>query len=51
MILHLRLVLAELGAPAIPSSFALSRVNEVFDDNGKLVDERLILHFFRSHCL
>ena len=37
---QLRLVLAELGAPSIPSSFAISRVNEVFDDNGKLVDER-----------
>jgi NAD(P)H-dependent FMN reductase len=37
---QLRLVLAELGAPAIPSSFAISRVNEVFDDKGELVDER-----------
>jgi NAD(P)H-dependent FMN reductase len=37
---QLRLVLAELGTPAIPSSFAISRVNEVFDDSGKLVDER-----------
>ena len=35
-----RLVFAELGAPSIPSSFSISRVNEVFDDNGKLVDER-----------
>jgi NAD(P)H-dependent FMN reductase len=37
---QLRLVFAELGAPSIPSSFAISRVNEVFDENGKLVDER-----------
>ena len=37
---QLRLVFAELGAPSIPSSFSISRVNEVFDDNGKLVDER-----------
>ena len=37
---QLRLVFAELGAPSIPSSFAIPRVNEVFDDNGKLVDER-----------
>jgi NAD(P)H-dependent FMN reductase len=37
---QLRLVFAELGAPAIPSSFAISRVNEVFDEKGELVDER-----------
>jgi NAD(P)H-dependent FMN reductase len=37
---QLRLVFAELGAPSISSSFSISRVNEVFDDNGKLVDER-----------
>jgi NAD(P)H-dependent FMN reductase len=37
---QLRLVLAELGTPSIPSSFAISRVNEVFDENSKLVDER-----------
>ncbi len=37
---QLRIVFAELGAPSIPSSFSISRVNEVFDDNGKLVDER-----------
>jgi hypothetical protein len=37
---QLRLVFAELGAPSIPSSFAISRVNEVFDENGKLLDER-----------
>jgi NAD(P)H-dependent FMN reductase len=37
---QLRLVFAELGAPSISSSFAISRVNEAFDDNGKLVDER-----------
>lgn len=37
---QLRSVFAELGAPSIPSSFAISRVNEAFDENGKLVDER-----------
>ena len=37
---QLRLVFAELGAPSISSSFSISRVNEVFDDNGRLVDER-----------
>ena len=37
---QLRLVFAELGAPSIPSSFSISRVNEAFDDNGKLVDDR-----------
>jgi NAD(P)H-dependent FMN reductase len=36
---HLRLIFAELGAPSISSSFAISRVNEVFDDKGKLVQE------------
>jgi len=37
---QLRLVFAELGAPSISSSFSISRVNEVFDDHGKLVVER-----------
>src|SRR5215831_2306375 len=37
---QLRLVFAELGAPSISSSFSISRVSEVFDDNGRLVDER-----------
>jgi NAD(P)H-dependent FMN reductase len=37
---HLRDIFAELGAPSISSSFPISRVHEVFDDNGKLIDER-----------
>ncbi len=34
---HLRLIFAELGAPSISSSFAISRVREAFDDTGKWV--------------
>lgn len=37
---HLRLIFAELGAPSISSSFAISRVTEAFDDRGKLVQEQ-----------
>ncbi len=37
---HLRLIFAELGAPSISSSFAITRVKEVFDDTGKLVQEQ-----------
>src|SRR6188472_2376822 len=37
---NLRLIFAELGAPSIPSSFPISRVHEVFDENGKLIDGR-----------
>jgi NAD(P)H-dependent FMN reductase len=37
---HLRDIFAELGAPSISSSFPISRVHEVFDENGKLIDER-----------
>jgi NAD(P)H-dependent FMN reductase len=37
---QMRLIFAELGAPSLPSSFPISRVHEVFDENGKLVDER-----------
>ncbi len=29
----------ELGAPAISSSFSISGVQNVFDENGKLLDE------------
>lgn len=36
---HLRLIFAELGAPAISSSFQVSRVQDVFDGDGKLVKE------------
>jgi NAD(P)H-dependent FMN reductase len=37
---HLRLIFAELGAPSISSSFPISRVQDVFDEDGKLMDER-----------
>lgn len=36
---HLRQVLAEMGAPAIPSQFPISRVQDVFAENGELVDK------------
>ena len=35
---HLRQIFAELGAPAISSSFVVSRVGNVFDNDGKLLD-------------
>src|SRR6478736_8869378 len=34
---QLRLVFAELGAPSISSSFAISRVQNVFAEDGKLL--------------
>jgi NAD(P)H-dependent FMN reductase len=37
---HLRLIFAELGAPSISSSFPISRVQDVFDEHGKLIDDR-----------
>ncbi len=37
---HLRQIFAELGAPAISSSFAVSRVTNVFDENGVLLDKK-----------
>jgi NAD(P)H-dependent FMN reductase len=37
---HLRLIFAELGAPSISSSFPISRVQDDFDEHGKLMDER-----------
>ncbi len=36
---HLRQVLAEMGAPAIPSQLPISKVQDVFAENGDLVDE------------
>src|SRR6476660_10089912 len=36
---QLRLLFAELGAPSISSSFAISRVQNVFAEDGKLLDE------------
>ena len=36
---HLRQILAEMGAPAIPSQLPISKVHETFDDNGNLLDK------------
>lgn len=36
---HLRLIFAELGAPSISSSFSISKVQDVFDDDGRLRDQ------------
>ena len=36
---QLRLIFAELGAPSIPSSFVMPRVNTAFDENANLSDE------------
>ena len=36
---HLRQVLAEMGASAIPSQLPISRVHETFDNDGKLLDD------------
>jgi NAD(P)H-dependent FMN reductase len=36
---HLRQVLAEMGAPAIPSQLPISKVQEVFGVDGKLLDK------------
>ena len=48
---HLRLIFAELGAPSISSSFSISKVQDVFDDDGKLRDqlyEKKILRFIEE---
>ena len=37
---HLRFIFAELGAPTISSSFAISSVNQAFDSTGRLVQEQ-----------
>ena len=34
---HLRQIFAELGAPSIPSSLQISKVHEVFDNDGNLL--------------
>ncbi|MFQ5940390.1 MAG: NADPH-dependent FMN reductase [Nitrososphaerales archaeon] len=36
---HLRLIFAELGSPSMSSTFPISRVQDVFDEDGKLKDE------------
>jgi NAD(P)H-dependent FMN reductase len=46
---HLRQVLAEMGAPAIPSQLPISKVQNVFGDDGELLDtnyERRFEKFF-----
>ena len=37
---QLRLIFAELGAPAIPSSFVVPRVHEAFAENGDLMGQQ-----------
>ena len=44
---HLRQILAEMGTLAISSQFPISKVNEVFDDEGKLLDENYERRFSR----
>jgi len=44
---HLRQILAEMGASAIPSQLPISKVHEVFDDSGKLLDENYERRFSR----
>ena len=36
---HLRQILSEMGTPAIPSQLSISKVQDVFDNDGKLLDE------------
>jgi NAD(P)H-dependent FMN reductase len=36
---QLRLIFAELGAPSISSSFTIPRLDKVFSEDGKLIDE------------
>ena len=46
---HLRQVLAEMGAPAIPSQVSIPKIQDVFADDGKLLDtnyERRFERFF-----
>ncbi len=44
---HLRQILAEMGTLAISSQFPISKVHEVFDDTGKLLDENYERRFSR----
>ncbi len=36
---QLRIIFAELGAPSISSSLPISQVQNVFDEDGKIIDE------------
>ena len=44
---HLRQIMAELGAPAIPSQFPISKVHDTFDDGGCLLDDNYERRFLR----
>ena len=44
---HLRQVLAEMGAPAIPSQLPISKVKDVFGDKGELLDKNYERRFER----
>ena len=44
---HLRQIMAELGAPAIPSQFPISKVHDVFENDGNLLDENYERRFVR----
>ena len=44
---HLRQILAEMGASAIPSQLSISKVHETFDVNGTLLDENYERRFAR----
>lgn len=37
-LITLRAILAELGTPSIPSAFPISKIGEVFDDDGSALD-------------
>ena len=47
---HLRVIFAELGAPSISSSFSISKVQNVFDDAGKLKQlyEKRVIRFIEE---
>jgi len=44
---HLRQILAEMGASAIPSQLPISKVHEAFDADGKLLDDNYEKRFSR----
>ena len=44
---HLRQIMAEMGAPAIPSQLPISKVHEVFDAEGNLLDDNYQRRFSR----
>lgn len=48
---HLRGIFAELGAPSISSSFSISKVQNVLDDDGKLREplyEKRVIRFIEE---